>query len=1221
MPYGHGRRNSVIEKFAYGRNNTLSRRLIDRTNSHTCPKDLQPVRFAPTCSELRLPLFTVLFVDADVFRKSSNFPSFLPDTTVQKKFDLHSPSNMDGHRPSSPGLLMVGLQTANTEFSRSTYISSEASSSGKSTKNLSSSLASSSTLSCCFTSGNSSVSICDNTNEVSSGFMVNDFPKVDKKVKRNSRKKSKKKGKQYKRVASRTGSIESSVQCNGNIYRASASETSTPSSVYSSEKNLSDNNLSDEATPHRLLGTDIILNKDDCENNNEFVDCQNLSSCTSNSAEMVDTETIPSPETFAGDDSGRDTTISVNSSCTTDDAAVFPLTTDGSAREGHCKENNIHDGNPLNIPINKTLECWNSDIDENSSDDTAMQLPVKEEIGPSSSEGEIVSPCREIAHGTLTDTTASLCDLDAEISKDCYRNSTDLSNDVLDAYSSTERADCSSQAGSSNGFHVVVSGKRGRRSRRTIDNSGLSGDNRSSNANIHNHGGKDNYCSIWQKVQKFEKGCSKPNDSFSSPHREVSTKDNKMKTKGNKFIEPKQKQSGITYKYPCPDANSTIEATQVVPRGSKTGKTLFKSAVGNSVNDVKSKSNTFVKHAKHNHWSGTYTGKTDVPNGQKHHFQPKEGLQNTPVVNINNQNNTEVKSPHNRFLGRSLSKLTDSCMTEIEKETHVRLEDEKESGNACNGVCHSEISCIPTTLNQFAPGHIEAISGNDTKMFFRDTLSHSIGSTEGQEFGKLDFGSHKESNNLNSTKTTMQKWVPVGRRDSTVSDINPLEFLKISVNNKELHNQIYREVVEMDDVVSNSSSSLGKVTEFSYARASASTNNLSCYHHSTEVLDSCAAINCQNSEITDNKTLGFETDLEKIIIAVNDACKLQTAVEDAQLMAGSTVADFEKFLFSASPVIKQSEPGRTCNSCKKEQLIGSLCWHHAYNISLKKIWQWYEEPGCFGLEVKAHEICNSRRLQNGHLEFTAYFVPYLSAVQLFRMSRSSKNCDLNSQVNKTGNSSHSFASLPSLSKLLSKPCNNADVSSPELSSSDKIQDQEELIFEYFESDQPPRRQPLFEKIKELVTWGTLSNGCIFGDPLKLESTKLQDLHPASWYCVAWYPIYRIPDANFRASFLTYHSLGNFVCRSDPECVDDAFSTLISPVVGLQTYNDKGENWFEPRDMSPNVRSSLCISDLIKERLRTLKKTASTMSRAVVAKGGRRSVNRHPDYDFFVSRSW
>ncbi|URE20215.1 hypothetical protein MUK42_31046 [Musa troglodytarum] len=141
-------------------------------------------------------------------------------------------------------------------------------------------------------------------------------------------------------------------------------------------------------------------------------------------------------------------------------------------------------------------------------------------------------------------------------------------------------------------------------------------------------------------------------------------------------------------------------------------------------------------------------------------------------------------------------------------------------------------------------------------------------------------------------------------------------------------------------------------------------------------------------------------------------------------------------------------------------------------------------------------------------------------------------------------------------------------------------DHAELIFEYFESDQPPWRRPLYEKIKELVSGDRLPASCIFGDPLKLESVKLHDLHPASW------------------------------CRDDDKSWDV----------------EEGENWFQPRDMDMKVFHSedahfSNASDLLKERLRTLKQTASVMARAVVHKRDQRSANRHPDYEFFVSRSW
>ena len=69
-------------------------------------------------------------------------------------------------------------------------------------------------------------------------------------------------------------------------------------------------------------------------------------------------------------------------------------------------------------------------------------------------------------------------------------------------------------------------------------------------------------------------------------------------------------------------------------------------------------------------------------------------------------------------------------------------------------------------------------------------------------------------------------------------------------------------------------------------------------------------------------------------------------------------------------------------------------------------------------------------------------------------------------------------------------------------------------------------------------------------------------------------------------------------------------------------NGQGECWFQLRQSAlshttknPNSNSS----GILKERLRTLEQTASLMARAVVTKGNLSSVNRQPDYEFFLSR--
>lgn len=62
------------------------------------------------------------------------------------------------------------------------------------------------------------------------------------------------------------------------------------------------------------------------------------------------------------------------------------------------------------------------------------------------------------------------------------------------------------------------------------------------------------------------------------------------------------------------------------------------------------------------------------------------------------------------------------------------------------------------------------------------------------------------------------------------------------------------------------------------------------------------------------------------------------------------------------------------------------------------------------------------------------------------------------------------------------------------------------------------------------------------------------------FSVAWYPIYRIPERNFRASFLTYHSLGHFAQRPFPtDASNEHTSQILSPVLGLQSYNAQVRN--------------------------------------------------------------
>ncbi|RWW15333.1 hypothetical protein GW17_00020837 [Ensete ventricosum] len=945
---------------------------------------------------------------------------------------------MENSKPPSPHVFKDSPQVANMDpvMLNSSCISSEASSldQSDSRNKLSNSLDSSTTsLPGCLISGNSSGSVCDNPTAVGSDFLVSAIPKVDKRVKRNSRKKGKKKGKQYKRTASRKVLTDSNVQCEENNYSTSAFETSESSSLSSSAKHVLDIKLSDGATPPDLSVTDITIEKDDSANNVEFVDCSTtLLSCTSNSDEMDDFEPVSSPQIFAHDVFGCNNTAYLDLSSTIKDTEMVPFSSDGSTREVEFKENNIFHDNSSSISmdnynsvVDSSFDGSNSDIGENSSDDTVMRSPVKDESQPSSSEGEIFSPSKEIIkHESSSHTTVNLCSVNTDISNNCYTNDAYLSNDVLDACSSTERADCSSQAGSNDDFHPVIAGKRGRRSKRIIGNGRLNGTNKYFTANNHSHTGKDNNYSIWQKVQKIERkeGASKPNNVSVLSHGEVSSKETKTKMKLDKFVGLKQKQCGTTYRYPCPDDTFKIEASQAAPNSPKTVQPLSKSAVGNSGNSVKSKSSSAVKHANQCNSSGSHTGKSDTDKALKHHVQQKGCLRNSSLTAVDKDHNIGSRSPNNSFSQRCLAMPTDDCcQPEPVKEIHVHTEEATPPRNTCNGVClmdlpavHSEIGQTPTTMNQI--GHRQ-IEGNS-----------EVGTTKYRESSSLS----------NSAGNLIQKWVPVGRKDAVYSDTGYFE--KVSITDDAVTDR-YPNAAGLVGSSLNKLFSVSKDGEFSNPGACKSIKKLSGCPRSAEASDLHAEINFQTHEMKDKEFNGVAVELDKIIQAVNDAYKLQTVAEGVQLVTGCPCANFEKFLFLASPIP---------------------------NVALKSIWQ--------------------------------------------------------------------------------------------------------------------------------------------------------------WYCVAWYPIYRIPDGNFHAAFLTYHSLGHFVHRSASACVPGAFTNVVSPVVGLQTYRDKGENWFQWRDMDLKVFQSedahfSNTSDLLKERLRTLKQTASVMARAVVHKRDQRSANRHPDFEFFVSRSW
>lgn len=510
-----------------------------------------------------------------------------------------------------------------------------------------------------------------------------------------------------------------------------------------------------------------------------------------------------------------------------------------------------------------------------------------------------------------------------------------------------------------------------------------------------------------------------------------------------------------------------------------------------------------------------------------------------------------------------------------------------------------------------------------------------------------------------SSESLMQKWVPIRVKDLGLTNSangSSLErFVNPSAENLTVKNTVESKLNVNSQDVPEGVTCVGKSSGY----ATHSSDDHACMTLELKNQDA-SVVEIKNKETaahfskTESGVLNTSRPVPaKIAEAVIDACRVQLASETVERVSGHPIAEFERLLHYSCPVINQL-PNVVCHICSRNQFGGVLlCRHETPNISLGSVWQWYEEPSNYGLKTRAYDYGNTRRLGVEGFSFHAYFVPYLSAVQLFRNrgknsedennKNSSSELSVSDGCTETSERSSSVDRLPIFSSLFPQPRKEFQsfpprvnqVCSPEPSTASAKcvaaslgsvettwSSDAELLFEYFETEPPQLRRPLYEKIEELVRGNGPSQYRGYGDPTVLDLIRLNDLHPKSWYSVAWYPIYRVPEGNFRAAFLTFHSLGHLMRRSARIDSQSVQNCIVCPVVGLQSYNAQSECWFQPHHSPTNQAKGapdLNASGILTDRLRTLEETASLMARAVVNKENVTSVNRHPDYEFFCSR--
>ncbi|XP_050236224.1 uncharacterized protein LOC126686222 [Mercurialis annua] len=256
----------------------------------------------------------------------------------------------------------------------------------------------------------------------------------------------------------------------------------------------------------------------------------------------------------------------------------------------------------------------------------------------------------------------------------------------------------------------------------------------------------------------------------------------------------------------------------------------------------------------------------------------------------------------------------------------------------------------------------------------------------------------------------------------------------------------------------------------------------------------------------------------------------------------NSFSNLDRIIESLTPTV----PAHCFNECLAE-IRPYFC--------LGDLWESFKEWSVYGVRVPL--------LLSGNNTVKQYYVPSLSGIQLYvQPNRLRKHGTRDSDVESSRQANSACSSDREAEKLDEggfqrhslKDQSHHICSSGETENSSS---QGLLVYEYLEQEQPHHRKPLFDKISTLVSK--------FPD---IECYKSCDLLPASWFCVAWYPIYRIPMGptlqNLDASFLTFHSLSTrsknqvqFDMLNGRRAYNKVASNISLPVLGLASYKLRG----------------------------------------------------------------
>ncbi|CAA2995328.1 Hypothetical predicted protein [Olea europaea subsp. europaea] len=296
----------------------------------------------------------------------------------------------------------------------------------------------------------------------------------------------------------------------------------------------------------------------------------------------------------------------------------------------------------------------------------------------------------------------------------------------------------------------------------------------------------------------------------------------------------------------------------------------------------------------------------------------------------------------------------------------------------------------------------------------------------------------------------------------------------------------------------------------------------------------------------------------------------------------SMYTNLECFLNCVTPVV----PSHLLPKSDMENLNG--LWHpwereNLDYFTLGDLWNCYDEWSAYGAGVPI-------TIDDGQ-NLVQYFVPYLSAIQIFT-SDSSVNC-VREETDTISETRDFFSDSLSDESDSEKLYRWDGCSSEEgLFEHDNFWHPNDrlgnLYFQYFERNSPYERVPLMDKINSLAQRYP-----------GLSSLRSVDLSPASWMAVAWYPIYHIPMRrtikDLHTGFLTYHTISSSFQEMDLED-DKGWSAeskrkegecISLPPFGMATYKMQGDVWVSNKNGRDQERlvSLLGVADSWLKQLR------------------------------------